>query len=245
MNRFDYQTVRLVALTRPLGMPQPEHLTPQTYEEYDAEDFISYCARVSNPANQTNFDTGAKLLNYCARNAHWSIFEMANMCLEIQTTRDIGRQILRHGSFRFQEFSQRYAKVDKPFVTRETRFQHPTNRQKSVSVEYMADNPSEIAASVDFIDQEWRYRQAEVAALVAKHYQWAIDHSIAKEQARAILPEGMTMSCMYVNGNIRSWIHFCQVRTGNGTQDEHIDIATKARNILLAQFPSLEPIFNQ
>lgn len=247
MSRFDHQTVRLVAITKPQSWIFSEENGDhhEDYRLHFPEELISYCARVSNPANQTNFDTGPKLLNYCARNAHWSVFEMANMCMEIQTTRDIGRQILRHGSFRFQEFSQRYAKVEKPMVLRETRFQHPTNRQKSVSVEYMADNPTDIMTSVDAIDKEWQERQYQVQQLVRINYEWALKNGIAKEQARAILPEGMTMSCMYVNGNIRSWIHFCQVRSGNGTQDEHVDIALKARTILLDQFPSLAPIFNQ
>lgn len=183
-----------------------------------AEDFISYTARVSNPSNQMNTETSEKLLKYCIRNKHWSIFEMINVVMQIDTTRDIARQILRHRSFSFQEFSQRYADPtqDLGFVTREARLQDTKNRQNSVEI----DDPKLI--------MEWEARQQYLISIVKEQYQWAIENSIAKEQARAVLPEGLTVSRMYMNGTLRSWIHFCELRMGNGTQKEHREVATSA-----------------
>lgn len=216
---FEHQKVKLVWIT-------PE-----------AENVISYCARVSNPANQENYDTAPKLLAYLVKNKHWSPFEMASMCLEIETTRDIGRQILRHRSFSFQEFSQRYAPVTAPFVTREARFQDNKNRQNSIT----PDGP--IPLEVQKTINDWSDLQKRLQDDILIHYNWAINSGIAKEQARALLPEGMTMSKMYMSGTIRSWIHFCQVRQETGvTQKEHVDIAVKCRGILLEHIPSIKSV---
>lgn len=215
---FEHQKVKLVWITP------------------DAENVISYCARVSNPANQERYDTAPKLLKYLVKNKHWSPFEMASMCLEIETTRDIGRQILRHRSFSFQEFSQRYAEVQSPFVSRETRWRDESNRQNSI--DYVPGLEHQ-----EFIHAAWQRDQFEVQNLVKDIYEWAINSGIAKEQARAILPEGMTMSRMYMSGNIRSWVHYVQVREEFGvTQKEHVDIANKVKKILESQLPSLHGI---
>lgn len=193
----------------------------------DAEQMISDIARVSNPANQ-GLPPG-KLLGYCVRNQHWSPFEMANACIEINTTRDIARQILRHRSFSFQEFSQRYATVDalgEP-VYREARLQDTKNRQNSVEVED------------DGLRLWWLREQADVHNHVQDVYQMALDRGIAKEVARAVLPEGLTPSRLYMNGTIRSWMHYCQLRTGNGTQKEHAEVATEINQIFRAQLPMI------
>lgn len=194
-----------------------------------AEDFISYAARVSNPSNQMNIETSEKLLKYCIRNKHWSIFEMVNVVMQVDTTRDIARQILRHRSFSFQEFSQRYADPtqDLGFVIREARLQDNKNRQNSVEI----DDPKLI--------MEWEARQQYFISIVKEQYQWAIENGIAKEQARAVLPEGLTVSRMYMNGTLRSWIHFCELRMGNGTQKEHREVATSAWNEITKYFKFL------
>jgi len=194
-----------------------------------AEDFISYTARVSNPSNQMNTETSERLLKYCIRNKHWSIFEMINVVMQVDTTRDIARQILRHRSFSFQEFSQRYSDPTKDlgFVTREARLQDNKNRQNSVEI----DDPKLI--------MEWETRQQYLISIVKEQYQWAIENGIAKEQARAVLPEGLTVSRMYMNGTLRSWIHFCELRMGNGTQKEHREVATSAWNELAKYFKFL------
>lgn len=194
-----------------------------------AEDFISYTARVSNPSNQMNTETSERLLKYCIRNKHWSIFEMINVVMQIDTTRDIARQILRHRSFSFQEFSQRYADPtqDLGFVTREVRLQDTKNRQNSVEI----NDPKLI--------MEWEARQQYLISIVKEQYQWAIENGIAKEQARAVLPEGLTVSRMYMNGTLRSWIHFCELRMGNGTQKEHREVATSAWNEITKYFKFL------
>ena len=181
----------------------------------DAQDLIAYCARVSNPSNQLNMETAEKLLQYLAKHKHWSPFEMVSACIEVETTRDIARQLLRHRSFSFQEYSQRYADPtqDLEFVLREARLQDTKNRQNSISTE-----DAELM-------RQWYMKQAEVIGLVKKHYSWAIENGIAKEQARSILPEGNTVSRLYVNGTIRSWIHYIELRSGNGTQLEHIELA--------------------
>ena len=190
-------------------------------------DLVAFCARVSNPSNQMNSDTAEKLIKYLINNQHWSPLEMASMCLEIETTRDIARQILRHRSFSFQEFSQRYADPTKDleFVTREARLQDPKNRQNSIeTTDYM-------------LQYEWDTRQQQILSMVKANYKWAIDNGIAKEQARAILPEGLTMSRMYMNGTLRSWIHYIQLRSANGTQKEHRDIALECAKVIAEIFP--------
>jgi thymidylate synthase (FAD) len=174
-----------------------------------------------------NSDTAEKLIKYLINNQHWSPLEMASMCLEIETTRDIARQILRHRSFSFQEFSQRYADPTKDleFVTRQARLQDPKNRQNSIeTTDYM-------------LQYEWDTRQQQILSMVKANYKWAIDNSIAKEQARAILPEGLTMSRMYMNGTLRSWIHYIQLRSANGTQKEHRDIALECAKVIAEIFP--------
>jgi thymidylate synthase (FAD) len=191
-------------------------------------DLVAYCARVSNPSNQINSETAEKLIKYLVKHQHWSPLEMATMCLEIETTRDIARQILRHRSFSFQEFSQRYADPTKDleFVTREARLQDPKNRQNSIS------------DGVDVMLQyEWEKRQQDLIAQVKIQYDWAIANGIAKEQARALLPEGLIMSRMYMSGSLRSWIHYIQLRSGNGTQKEHMEIAKECAKVIAEVFP--------
>ena len=191
-------------------------------------DLVAFCARVSNPSNQINAETAEKLIKYLIKHQHWSPLEMANMCLEIETTRDIARQILRHRSFSFQEFSQRYADPTKDleFVTREARLQDPKNRQNSIS------------EGVDVMMQyEWNKRQEDLIEQVKIQYNWAIANGIAKEQARALLPEGLIMSRMYMSGSLRSWIHYIQLRSGNGTQKEHMEIAKECAKVIAEVFP--------
>jgi thymidylate synthase (FAD) len=200
----------------------------------DAQELIAYCARVSNPANQFNTDTSEKLIRYLIKHQHWSPLEMVSACCEIVTTRDIARQILRHRSFSFQEFSQRYAdptaELDEAFVLREARFQDTRNRQNSVELD-MADEAQKLLA------YEWERAQKRVLYAVKKEYKWAIDNGIAKEQARAVLPEGLTVSRMYMNGTLRSWIHYMELRAANGTQKEHREIAVACANAIAAIFP--------
>ena len=191
-------------------------------------DLVAFCARVSNPSNQINSETSEKLIKYLVKHQHWSPLEMATMCLEIETTRDIARQILRHRSFSFQEFSQRYADPTKDleFVTREARLQDPKNRQNSIS------------EGVDVMMQyEWHKRQEDLIEQVKIQYNWAIANGIAKEQARALLPEGLIMSRMYMSGSLRSWIHYIQLRSGNGTQKEHMEIAKECAKVIAEVFP--------
>jgi len=197
----------------------------------DANELISYCARVSNPQNQENFDTSDKLLAYCVRNQHWSIFEMVHLVYEINTTRDIGRQILRHRSFSFQEFSQRYAKpTDLGTTLREARLQDPKNRQNSIENE---DDTTQF---------RWNTLQLQTLQAAMAAYNEAIKIGLAKEVARAVLPEGLTMSRMYMAGSLRSYIHYCRLRMGNGTQKEHREIATMIWKILEVEFPFLKDI---
>ena len=197
----------------------------------DIQELIAYCARVSNPSNQTNEETSERLLSYLAKHKHWSPFEMVSACLEIETTRDIARQILRHRSFSFQEFSQRYANpLDDLQMgpTTEIRAQDPKNRQNSVDRE-----------DVD-IQMDWLQHQCEVINAAKKAYQFAIDNGIAKELARKVLPEGLTESRMYMNGTIRSWIHFIELRSGNGTQKECQDVALGCAKAIAQIFPLTE-----
>ena len=193
----------------------------------DPTELVAFCARVSNPSNQTNMDTTDKLVAYLIKHKHWSPFEMANVCLEIETTRDIARQILRHRSFTFQEFSQRYADPVKElsFEMREPRLQDTKNRQNSIEVD---DEQL-------FIN--WALQQQDVIKAANTAYQWALDHGIAKEVARAVLPEGLTMSRMYVNGTIRSWIHFIETRTHISTQKEHREVALACAKAIAVIFP--------
>ena len=200
----------------------------------DAQELIAYCARVSNPANQFNTETSERLIRYLIKHQHWSPLEMVSACCEIVTTRDIARQILRHRSFSFQEFSQRYAdptaELDEAFVLREARFQDTKNRQNSVDFD-MSDETQKLLA------YEWERAQKRVLYAVKKEYKWAIDNGIAKEQARAVLPEGLTVSRMYMNGTLRSWIHYMELRAANGTQKEHQKIAQACAQAIAAIFP--------
>ena len=198
----------------------------------DVQDLVAYCARVSNPSNQINSETSERLLNYLAKHKHWSPFEMASACIEIETTRDIARQILRHRSFSFQEFSQRYANPveDLQFEMREARLQDNKNRQNSIELNF--DNEEHHALHV-----KWEEMQQNVIYAASKAYEWAIENGIAKEQARAVLPEGNTVSRMYVNGTLRSWIHYIELRAANGTQKEHIEIALEVAKVISTIFP--------
>lgn len=211
--------VRLIAISKPVieGCDKPG-------------DLIAYCARVSNPANQMNTETAPRLIGYLARNQHWSPFEMASMTLEIETTRDIARQILRHRSFSFQEFSQRYAEVTPNAVAREARLQDQQNRQNSVECE--SSN----------LQKWWSDVQEDVAAHASWTYREALEKGIAKEVARSVLPEGLTPSILYMAGTVRSWLHYIQLRAANGTQKEHRQIAEACKEILLGQFPDLEAV---
>lgn len=200
---------------------------PSEYFCENTTELVAFCARVSNPANQHNKETSEKLIRYLIKHQHWSPLEMVSMCLEIVTTRDIARQILRHRSFSFQEFSQRYADPtqDLDFVLRDARLQDTTNRQNSIEVD---DKLLQI---------EWERAQQRVLFAAKREYKWAIDNGIAKEQARAVLPEGLTLSRLYMNGTLRSWIHYIQLRTGNGTQKEHIEIAKACAKVIATVFP--------
>jgi thymidylate synthase (FAD) len=198
----------------------------------DAQELIAYCARVSNPSNQLNTDTSEKLIRYLIKHAHWSPLEMVSACIEITTTRDIARQILRHRSFSFQEFSQRYADPTKDldFVLREARLQDIKNRQNSIEIDVQDEDD-------EFLIAEWNRRQQDVIDLAKETYRWAVECGIAKEQARAVLPEGNTVSRLYMNGTLRSWIHFIELRSGNGTQKEHMEVARACAEAIAAIFP--------
>lgn len=211
--------VELIAVTKPV-IPACE----------TAESLLAYCARVSNPSNQTNTMTASRLLKYLVTHKHWSPFEMASMTLEITTTRDIARQMLRHRSFSFQEFSQRYAEATEEAVLREARLQDTHNRQASLPT----DNQS--------LTEWWRDQQALCSEMAFLTYRQALSAGIAKEVARSVLPEGMTVSRLYMAGTIRSWIHYCQLRTEASTQKEHRQVAEACQHILLEQFPSLSEI---
>ena len=193
----------------------------------DAQELIAFCARVSNPSNQFNNETSEKLIRYLVRHQHWSPLEMVSACMEITTTRDIARQILRHRSFSFQEFSQRYADPTKDleFVTRSGRLQDPKNRQKSIEHDDI------------LLENEWHRAQKRVIYAAQREYEWAIKNGIAKEQARAVLPEGLIQSRLYMNGTLRSWIHFIELRSANGTQLEHQQVAVACAQAIAAIFP--------
>ena len=218
-------TVRLISYSQPTEELQDEGIE-------NAQDLIAFCARVSNPSNQYNTETSDKLINYLIKHAHWSPLEMTNACLEINTTRDIARQILRHRSFSFQEFSQRYADPTKDlnFTTREARFQDNKNRQNSIDFELSNPEHREIA-------KIWAEKQQAVIAASSDAYNWAVSNGIAKEQARAVLPEGLMESRLYMNGTIRSWIHFIQIRTDIATQKENREIALECAKAIAKIFP--------
>jgi len=212
--------VKLISYSKPT-----EEVNSEGIE--DIQELVAFCARVSNPSNQLNTETSEKLISYLIKNAHWSPLEMVSACLEIETTRDIARQMLRHRSFSFQEFSQRYANPvkDLEFVTREARMQDPENRQNSIETD---DSK---------IEEEWANKQNEVIDTAKSAYNWAIESGIAKEQARSVLPEGNTVSRLYMNGTLRSWIHYIQLRAANGTQKEHMEIAKACAEVIHKIFP--------
>lgn len=214
--------VRLIALSQPVGLDGVQ----------TAEELVAYCARVSNPSNQANHDTAPRLLSYLVRNHHWSPFEMAHAVIEVVTTRDIARQILRHRSFSFQEFSQRYAAVQDDAVIREARLQDAKNRQNSVEVDDAE------------LQVWWQEKQQLIASQTQLAYEAALERGIAKEVARAVLPEGLTPSRLYMAGPVRSWIHYIQLRAGDGTQKEHREVAVKCRDELLKVMPSLKEILD-
>ena len=199
----------------------------------DCQELIAFCARVSNPSNQMNKETSDKLIKYLIKHKHWSPLEMVNACLEINTTRDIAHQIVRHRSFSFQEFSQRYAdpaEFGNQFILREARLQDTQNRQNSIDVDD------------EILHNEWTDRQQQVINLAKETYEWAIDNGIAKEQARAVLPEGNTKTRLYMNGTLRSWVHYIDLRSANGTQKEHMEIAQACAKVIAEIFPLMESI---
>jgi thymidylate synthase (FAD) len=212
--------VRMVSYSKP---------SDEMFEEglVDVQELVAFCARVSNPSNQFNTDTSEKLIKYLIKHQHWSPLEMVSACLEIETTRDIARQILRHRSFSFQEFSQRYADPTKDlsFVLREARLQDTKNRQNSVET----DNPA--------LQTFWENQQNRVLDAAKGAYEWAIQNGIAKEQARAVLPEGLTVSRLYMNGTLRSWVHYLELRSANGTQKEHQEVARQCARVIAEVFP--------
>lgn len=203
----------------------------------DAQDLVAFCARVSNPSNQMNTETSEKLIKYLIKHKHWSPMEMVSVCLEIETTRDIGRQLLRHRSFSFQEFSQRYADPTKDlsFVVREARLQDTKNRQNSIALDMTNDDQRRIA-------YQWEQGQLNLTKQAQELYTWAISKGIAKEQARAVLPEGLTMSRLYVNGTLRSWIHYIDVRADESTQLEHREIALECAKVIAKVFPLISDL---
>ena len=215
--------VKLVSYSQP-----PTDTSNSVTSSTTIQDMVAYCARVSNPSNQQNTESNERLLKYLMKNHHWSPFEMVSICLEIETTRDIARQILRHRSFSFQEFSQRYAVASLGFETREARLQDTKNRQNSIETNDEA------------LQEEWNKKQQELAVHSQQAYEWALSNGIAKEQARAVLPEGMTVSRLYMNGTLRSWIHYIQLRSANGTQKEHREVAIECARIISTLFPMID-----
>lgn len=210
--------VKLISYSKPHNLDSKQ----------DLQDLVAYCARVSNPANQNNTKTNEKLIKYLTKENHWSPLEMVSICMEIETTRDIARQILRHRSFSFQEFSQRYAVADLGFESKEARTQDTKNRQNSIKTD-----------DQELIDN-WEVQQKNVSETALKAYNWALENGIAKEQARSVLPEGMTVSRMYMNGTLRSWVHYIQLRSGNGTQKEHQEVAVACAEAIKEIFPMIE-----
>ena len=216
-----------------IGFTQPSEGSVEGLK--DVQDLVAYCAKVSNPKGQMNLETSERLLAYLIKHKHWSPFEMASATIEVETTRDIARQFLRHRSFAFQEFSQRYAdpgSMDETFEVREARLQDEKNRQNSIECEN------------DYIKERWEEEQLQVILKAKQAYDWAIDNGIAKEQARAVLPEGNTKSKLYANGTIRSWIHYVELRSANGTQKEHMELAREIGCAIHAIFPMIEDFIN-
>ena len=216
-----------------IGYTQP--VADSDIDLKDVQDLIAYCAKVSNPKGQMNLETSERLLAYLIKHKHWSPFEMASATIEVETTRDIARQFLRHRSFAFQEFSQRYADpaaMSDTFVVRDARLQDQKNRQNSVECDD------------EYINERWEEEQLKVILKAKEAYEWAIDNGIAKEQARAVLPEGNTKSRLYANGTIRSWIHYVELRSANGTQKEHIELAKEIACAIHAIFPMIEDFVN-
>jgi thymidylate synthase (FAD) len=222
--------VKLISYSKP---------SREMYDEglLDVQELVAFCARVSNPSNQFNTETSEKLIRYLIKHKHWSPLEMVSACLEIETTRDIARQILRHRSFSFQEFSQRYADPTKDldFVVREARLQDTKNRQNSVEMDLSDDAQRQIAYG-------WENLQKDLIQRTRDVYAWAIAKGIAKEQARAVLPEGLTVSRLYMNGTLRSWVHFIELRSGNGTQKEHQLVALECARIIAEVFPIIKKL---
>ena len=220
--------VRMISYSKPSTEMYGEGLM-------DVQELIAFCARVSNPSNQFNTDTSEKLIKYLIKHKHWSPLEMVSACLEIETTRDIARQILRHRSFSFQEFSQRYADPTKDlsFVLREARLQDTKNRQNSIATDNLA------------LQAWWEERQKRVIKECQEAYEWAIANGLAKEQARAVLPEGLTVSRLYMNGTLRSWVHFIELRSGNGTQKEHQEVALECAKVIAEVFPLAKELTEQ
>ena len=203
----------------------------------DIQDLIAFCARVSNPSNQMNKETNEKLIKYLIKHAHWSPLEMVNACLEIETTRDIAHQIVRHRSFAFQEFSQRYAnpaEMGNQFTLRECRLQDAKNRQNSIELDQSEENR--------MLARDWEIRQQMVINAAKDAYEWAIENGIAKEQARVVLPEGNTKTRLYMNGTLRSWVHYIELRGANGTQKEHMDIAHACAKVISEIFPLMDTL---
>lgn len=224
--------VKLISYSKPSRAMYDEGLL-------DAQDLIAFCARVSNPSNQLNTATAEKLIKYLIQHKHWSPLESVSACLEIETTRDIARQMLRHRSFSFQEFSQRYADPTKDldFVLREARLQDEKNRQNSVELEPTIGN--------EMIKDQWKDHQLRVIWAAKEAYEWAMKNGIAKEQARAVLPEGNTVSRLYMNGTLRSWVHYIELRSANGTQKEHIEVAKACAKAIVEAFPMITDFVEQ
>ena len=225
--------VRLVSYTKPT-----EEFVQEGMGNDDLLDLVAFCARVSNPSNQMNSETSEKLVKYLIKHAHWSPLEMVNVCMEIDTTRDIAHQIVRHRSFAFQEFSQRYAdpaSMGDQFTIREARLQDEKNRQNSVELDM--ENNDHVS-----ISQRWVEEQQDVIDRAKQAYEWAIANGIAKEQARAVLPEGLTKTRLYMNGTLRSWVHYIELRGANGTQKEHMEIAHACAEVIANVFPMVNDI---
>jgi thymidylate synthase (FAD) len=226
----DEMNVKLISYSQ-------QAIDPSKQDEFEFElpnlqDLVAYCARVSNPSNQSNSETSERLIKYLIKHKHWSPLEMVSACIEVETTRDIARQLLRHRSFSFQEFSQRYADPTKElnFVLREARLQDTKNRQNSIEI------------NDDKLQKQWNTIQSNVIKEAINAYSWAISNGIAKEQARVVLPEGNTISRLYVNGTLRSWIHYIDLRDGNGTQKEHAEIARACAEVIANVFPIIKSI---
>ena len=232
------ETTKMLTKARLISYSQPPK--GDLYVGEDVQELIAYCARVSNPANQASHETSEKLIKYLVKHKHWSPLEMASACIEVDTTRDIAHQIVRHRSFSFQEFSQRYADpsaMGDAFTTRECRLQDKTNRQNSIEIE----NDPSLVDNLEHQDRirEWGWRQQGVIKATQTAYKWAIDNGIAKEQARCLLPEGLTKTRLYINGTLRSWVHYIELRSENGTQKEHMDVAKECAVEIAKIFPLL------